>query len=177
MHSSIAGYATSGSILAAMQPSTPNPYRDATLAELRTACTDAVRAIENRERRTPAERQAFAADLRFLLLAIALRLHTGPYSPGEPENTLNGDERHDFVEVFEAWHRVQLTQAERACRTVTLQRAADYMLGRRARDWLHPSGGWKNGDRGVLGILSDEALHGYLTELGKLFERRRRPGR
>src|SRR5690349_19683823 len=135
-----------------MRTAPTNPYQDATLDTLRDACARCARAIEDRHPRTPAERQALADDVRFLLIAAAHRFTTGRYTPANPEDALEKSNLANFTEQFLAWHRREANRLQREQRSLTLQRAADYVLGKRARDWLFASGGWKNGDRGVIGI-------------------------
>jgi len=57
-----------------MRQDETNPYRHATLSELRQACNEAVGELEERSCRTREEREAFAGR-RFLLLAVASLPH------------------------------------------------------------------------------------------------------
>src|SRR5215475_13075858 len=71
-----------------MRPVEPNPFADATFVELQFACGEAIRALERPSFDTAAEKRAFAKRLRFLLIAISMRLRCGPAVPGMPEMAL-----------------------------------------------------------------------------------------
>lgn len=155
-----------------------NPYRFATAYRLRDACARAVAELEERRRRSPAEKAAFAKDLRFLLLAVSQRLHGfGPVVPNTAEAAL---ERKDGVLLSDAYwsaYGTRRKEADRHTRREILHNAAEYVLGMPAAQlWLVPSvapTAYRPLDEGE---RSDEGLKRVLRMLEELYEARRGRG-
>lgn len=161
-------------MLAGMQDAKENPYRHATLEELWSACQRAAVKLEGGTVRSAEERRELAADVRHLLLAIALCLNTGEFTPGAPENALAMNAKRELPEVFGAFAEAQARQASREARRLAAIRAADFVLGNKAMAWLHPSGGWVRADPGVVATDSPEGLAGVLARLGDIYRTRGR---
>jgi len=143
-----------------------NPFRDATFGELCQAISEAARALEERRFRSPAEKEAFAARTRHLLLACGMRfMSAGASIPGSPEMPLDRDPRALVSESFFPWYRQQLEGEVRAVRRYTLWRAANLVLGRDAYQFLDtPTMLWSERP-GYVGTCDDDKLLAVLREL------------
>lgn len=112
-------------------------------------------------------------DVRYLLLACGFKFDTGDTVPGNPEQALRGDDRGRLSEIFGSWHADQLRTAERERRKLTLQRAAEYVLGDRAFLWLDPGRGPFDDRPTYRGLGSEEGLAKCLAELEAILHEKR----
>lgn len=133
--------------------------------QLSDACSAAAGALEERRPRTREEREAFAQQLRFLLLVVVSRLSTGRTIPGSPEQALAVNEAISVADAFSVWHRLACREALRSMRHHTLWKAADFVLGRDANRWLDPHDVLWNRRRSYLGVGTEGALAVTLQEL------------
>lgn len=83
-----------------MRRDDPNPFRNATFCALHRACTDAVYELEQRRQSSRDEKEAFAKQLRFLLLVLALRFSTHATIPDSPEMPLARNPHEPFAAAF-----------------------------------------------------------------------------
>jgi hypothetical protein len=119
-----------------VRPVEPNPFAEATFVELQHACMEAIRALEQPAFTTAAEKRAFARRLRFLLIAISMRLRCGPTIPGMPEVALEASPHATIVGEFMPLYERTVREEIEASRNFILQRAADFVLGKRGQVWL-----------------------------------------
>lgn len=142
-----------------------NPYYGADFQSLERACTQFAIALEDRNPKTPEERRRLASDIRLLLIALAAQFGTGNTVPGSPEMTLSRAEKPEVVREFLAHHQKMMAEDARRRRAKTLRRAADFVLGKEANQWLD-LGSVLWSDRPIYyGTQSDEALEKALLEL------------
>jgi hypothetical protein len=149
-----------------VRPVEPNPFAEATFVELQHACSEAITALQDRPFKTPADKAAFAKRLRWLLLAVAMRLRCGPTIPGSAEMALT-ESPHATVdgEFMPLFHRTAREQME-GTRNYILRRAADFVLERRSDLWLAT-------DRRIHRVMRDDAaLEELLRELDSLHRNR-----
>ena len=142
-----------------MRPVEPNPFAAATFVELQIACTEAIKSLEERTTWTRAEKALFAKRLRWLLIALAMRLRCGPTIPGSAEMAFT-ESPHATVdgEFMPLYHRTVREEIE-GTRNYILRRAADFVLERRANLWLVA-------DRRIhRAAMADDALEAVLREL------------
>ena len=145
-----------------MRPVEPNPFAEATFVELQHACTEAIRALEQPAFNTAAEKRAFARRLRFLLIAISMRLRCGPTIPGMPEMALDASPHATVVGEFMPLYERTVREEIEASRNFILQRAADFVLGKRGQVWLLSE------NRVTRGRRADAELEEMLRELDEL---------
>lgn len=151
-----------------------NPYYDQSLDALSTACNRLARELGDARQRSPDERRELAADVRHLLLAIALHFQVGDSIPGSPENKMRYGAQPNIVDVFGAWYRGQVETARHQARKEALLRAAHLVLDRAANRYLHPVlGVIRLGDPISVGTRSDEGLMQCLGELEEMRAGRR----
>jgi hypothetical protein len=140
----------------------PNPFHEATFSELQLACTDAIKALEQRATWTRAEKALFAKRLRFLLIAISMRLRCGPTIPGMPEMALSASPHASVVGEFMPLYARTVREEIEASRSFIMNRAADFVLGKRGQVWLLCE------NRAHRGRRDDEMLEEVLRELDTL---------
>ena len=145
-----------------MRPFEPNPFAEATFVELQYACSEAIRALEERPFKTPAEKAAFAKRLRWLLLSIAMRLRCGPTIPGMPEMALEASPHATIVGEFMPLYERTVREEIEGTRNYILRRAADFTLGKRADLWLVSE------HRIHRGARDDETLQMILQEMDQI---------
>jgi hypothetical protein len=155
--------------------SEPYPYRDRCnkfvwlrYSEIADTCMEYARAVLKKGvKRTREEREALTVDVGSLLVRVAEAI-TGTRQDGRgPEWRCRGDSK--VTECFMKWNSDGL----QAQRHVTLQRAADFVLGKDAKNWLDvvitlPDG--KFLPRYWHAQLSDENLEKYLRELDQFVD-------
>ena len=120
------------------KPPDSNPYRDASFDELAQACSEASRILQDRPFTTRTEKEAFAARLRFLLLAIAMRFRVGDSIPGTPEMELSRSLAPDVEASYMEWYAKTLRRESARVRVMTLYQAANFALGRDGAYWVLP---------------------------------------
>jgi hypothetical protein len=150
-----------------------NPYRDATFGQLGRACSEAIREFEERRQRTREEKEAFAKQLRFLLIAIAMRLSNGATIPDSPEMTLSRANVCDVEAAFFEWYERTLRDEAAAIRVMTLNRAADFVLREGGALWVNPGLPVPGRVRPIdHATTSEDALRQCLRSLGDLLTTR-----
>ena len=142
-----------------MRPAEPNPFAEATFVELQHACTEAIRALEQPAFTTAVEKRAFARRLRFLLIALSMRLRCGPTIPGMPEMALEASPHATIVGEFMPLYERTVRQEIEASRNFIFQRAADFVLCKRGQVWLQCE------HRASRGRRDDAMLEDVLREL------------
>lgn len=154
----------------------PNPFREATFAELQLAISEASKTLDERSYRTKAEKAAFAQRLRFLLLALWERFNTGQTIPGSPEMSLDREFAANVEKHYMALYRRLLDRETSDLRVFVINRAADYVLGKEGVYWVTPGPYSPGRERRVDAVWdSDEGLRRCLAELHELFARVRQP--
>lgn len=119
-----------------MRPVEPNPFHEATFSELQLACTEAIKALEQRATWTRTDKALFAKRLRWLLIAISMRLRCGPTIPGGPEMALTASPHATVVGEFMPLYERTVREEIEASRNFILQRAATFVLGKQGQVWL-----------------------------------------
>ena len=148
-----------------------NRYAKATASELHRITVQLIGDLSTTRTRTPPARSELVERTRCLLLVLSWRLHR-PGMPATPEKALSTSMHPDVVREFAAFHASEVHEAQRAARAETIVRAADYVLGQGAWEWLHgqrlaPSGPLAPYamQRHYQAIRSDERLMELLAEL------------
>ena len=129
-------YVHSYGSLKGVRPVEPNPFAEAPFVELQHVCSEAIRAREQPAFKTAAEKRVFARRLRFLLIALSMRLRCGPTIPGMPEVALEASPHATIVGEFMPLYERTVREEIEASRNFILQRAADFVLGKRGQVWL-----------------------------------------
>lgn len=153
----------------------PYPYRDRCdkfvwlrYGEIADTCMEYARAVLKKGvRRTREEREQLTVDVGSLLVRVAESI-TGTRHDGRgPEWRCRGDGK--VTEHFMKWNSDGL----QVQRHVTLQRAADFVLGNDAKNWLDEVMTLPNAQflpRYWHAQLSDESLEKYLRELDQFVD-------
>ena len=155
--------------------SEPYPYRDRCdkfvwlrYGEIADTCMDYARTVLKKGvKRTREEREQLTVDVGSLLVKVAESITGTRHDGRSPEWRCRGDGK--VTEWFMKWN----SDGMQAQRHVTLQRAADFVLGKDARNWLDevmtlPSA--KFLPRYWDAQLSDENLEKYLRELDQFVD-------
>jgi hypothetical protein len=101
--------------------------------------SELIRALDQRSFKTPAEKRDFAKRLRFLLIAVSMRLQRGPSIPGRPEIALEASRHATIVAEFMPLYERTVREDIEASRNFILQRAAGFVLGKRGHVCCSPT--------------------------------------
>jgi len=116
-------------------PDAGNPFNEMSLTELADAARALIRTLEERKQRTREERTALVEQTIMLLSVLVKGIEPEPGASNNPELYLRNGRGHVAVH-FLLWHKEQMYRAQRAVRRRTLARAANFVLGTKARLWL-----------------------------------------
>jgi hypothetical protein len=134
------------------------------LVELVDAARALASALRERKTRTRDERAALADRTTALLNALAYRIEPKPYMPHEPEFYIEKGSA-DIAAQFATWNDSEVERAVCAVRSRTLDRCAELVLGRNARNWIDPGEGRLDDRPCYKALASDEGLAECLREI------------
>lgn len=107
-----------------------NRFMPQDVSSLVEACNRLAGELDKRGSTTPERRAALAAELKEALLACAMRLSGGRFTPNTPEQRVHGG-GWGLTAAYEAWYQHECA----SLRLQALLRAADLVHGSRGYEW------------------------------------------